>query len=67
MFKQWNTPSGATFAMTLTVAMLTALNWLTDGRAADRTRLTVVETQMSFILPALTHIQKTLDEIKNGR
>lgn len=68
MLRGWNTPSGATFALTLAVAALTALNWMTDGRASDRARLTVVETQMSFVLPALTRIEGLLREIaKNGR
>lgn len=66
---QWEGKIGPAFIVTLALAMLTGLGWLTDNRAAAlwTERIVRLETQMASVLRTGERIENKLDLLKNAK
>lgn len=61
---QWKGDVGPAFVVTLALAVLTAVGWFTDSKAALSERVAVVETQLKSIVNSVSRIETKID---NGR
>lgn len=53
----WDGRVGPAFIVTLALALLTGLNWLSDSRAKSSERLSVVENQITTIASSVKRIE----------
>lgn len=57
----WDGKINPTFVVTVALSVLTALGWLTDGKAALSERIAIMETQLKNLTGTVNRIELNLE------